>query len=552
MRPFLSLIAQAIVAGFVMILGASSFSFGQTRAFIGAEGFGALANGWRNPNSKILFVTNLNDNGEGSFRQAFEVETGPRYIIFQVGGYIPMRSNLANGKKNETTNVITYNSNAYVAGQTAPGDGITFKGEAVWPQYDGFSLYGQNDCLRYIRVAGHGAGVNTQMLWVGGPGNKIIDHCTFRWGTDDQIMLVGGPSAFITVQKCISGEPRYGRGKGATMGYNHGAVSMHHNFLSDAGQRSPLLGYGVASEFMNNLIYNWGGYTGLAANIHNLTQQTPYPAFDLINNYYVWGPNSGYGTAGWDNPDNGYEIRTDYPPGTLYLANNKALLPAANGGFVPAREKSENGGPFSRVTAKIANPTISVTLHDISTQAKADAWAADLLTDVGCTKPKRDAFDQFLMESYAQRRKAPPFGPTDDYEYDSPFTIANGGNPWPPMASGTPKNLQPSGMTQEFITRHGLQNTVESALSTSISQKRGKGEAYQNIEWCLMEQAGDIPGGPVSVGPRPNSTGKSLGASKVKQCPLDIFGRTLNEAKLAAKKQTLASKIMERKLSQTK
>jgi hypothetical protein len=72
------------------------------------------------------------------------------------------------------------------------------------------------------------------------------------------------------------------------------------------------------------------------------------------------------------------------------------------------------------------------------------------------------------------------------------YALANGGNAYCTLATGSPEHLSPSGMTDEFITRMGLANTTESALSTSISQARGLGEDYQNLEWNLMEKAGDI------------------------------------------------------------
>ncbi len=447
-----------------------------SRAFIGAEGFGALANGWRNPNAKILFVTNLNDSGPGSFRQAYQVEKGPRYIIFQVGGYIPQRTTLDN----------LGNGYVYVAGQTAPGDGITLKGETATPgHYDGLYLRAEQICVRHLRVRCHGASDNSWACGIWGASHAIVDHCSFCWATDDQVMMQTA-AGNITVQRCIISEARFAT---VTFAYNHGACSLHHNFMASGHQRNPLGGYGLPSQIINNLFYNWGGYAGRGTELHNLTGASPMPQFDVIGNYYKWGFGSGSeNSGGWDNPLYGTEIKTHYGPGALYARSNAALLPDARGGYIAARHV--NSG-FTIMGAPMAAPAAPVTVDPNGSRAVADAWAAALLNNVGCIKPKRDAYDQFLVNGYTAFTGWKSTGHLT--EFDSPFTIANGGNPWPALASGAAKHLQPSGMTDEFIARMGLANTAGSALSTSISQARGLGETYQNIEWCLMEQAGDIP-----------------------------------------------------------
>lgn len=98
-------------AGFFVAAGISPAS---ELAFPGAEGYGAGATGWRG--GALIAVTSLADNGPGSLRDCAE-RTGSRVCIFRVSGTIRLRE------------PIMVHSDVYIAGQTAPGDGIQIRND---------------------------------------------------------------------------------------------------------------------------------------------------------------------------------------------------------------------------------------------------------------------------------------------------------------------------------------------------------------------------------------------------------------------------------------
>src|SRR5689334_447091 len=82
----------------------------QPPSFPGAEGFGARTPGGRG--GRVIFVTNLNDSGPGSLREACGAK-GPRTVLFRVAGLIDLKKPIDVEEPFLT-----------VAGQSAPGDGV--------------------------------------------------------------------------------------------------------------------------------------------------------------------------------------------------------------------------------------------------------------------------------------------------------------------------------------------------------------------------------------------------------------------------------------------
>jgi len=282
----------------------------QVIAFPGAEGFGKYAIGGRG--GQVIKVTNLNDSGPGSLRDGIEA-VGPRIIVFEVSGTIELKSEIS-----------VRSGNLTVAGQTAPGDGITLK------NYPLVIRNTNNVILRYIRSRmGDLANFTGNALSVRqdsngrSPENVIIDHCSFSWGTDETMSIVNSKN--ITIQNCIiteglnssvhkKGEHGYG---GIISGQN---ISVYNNLISHFVERNFQFQKGrdlnreeSMIDFRNNVVYNWS---------HRASDGGAESNINMVHNYYKAGPASSEERFDFImNPTNIGSDPNTY--GLFYLEGNK-------------------------------------------------------------------------------------------------------------------------------------------------------------------------------------------------------------------------------------
>jgi len=255
-------------------------------AFPGAEGFGAMSEGGRG--GVVLKVTNLNDQGSGSLRQAVEAD-GPRIVVFEVSGTIELQSSLR-----------IRNSHITIAGQTAPGDGICLKNY-------GLVITADHVIVRYLRVRpGDNEGQELDSVSVSAGYNIIIDHCSASWGVDETLSVAGSEPELgkVTIQWCIISESLncaihskgcHGYGSLIRGGWGNG-YTFHHNLYAHHRGRNPRPGNynnysidpnGLIFDFRNNVVFDWGGsYAGYNADSDSITMM------NFISNYYKQGPDS--------------------------------------------------------------------------------------------------------------------------------------------------------------------------------------------------------------------------------------------------------------------
>ena len=266
---------------------------GVLRAFPGAEGGGMYVTGGRG--GKVYHVTNLNDSGAGSLREAVQA-SGARIIVFDVAGTIALQRDLEIKQGNLT-----------IAGQTAPGDGICLRNYPV-------VVKANNVIIRYLRfrLGDHAVSDGDDTIWGRYQQNIILDHCSMSWNVDECASFYANKN--FTMQWCLLGESLHnsGHSKGS---HGYGGIwggapaSFHHNLLAHHDSRNPRFDepnaynytglqngkpgtYSGESgfendermiDYRNNVVYNFcnfPAYGGEGAHIN------------FVGNYYKWGPAS--------------------------------------------------------------------------------------------------------------------------------------------------------------------------------------------------------------------------------------------------------------------
>jgi hypothetical protein len=435
-------------------------------AFPGAEGFGKYTKGGRG--GKVLIVTNLNDNGAGSFREAVQSKF-PRIIVFAVSGTVHLQSPLS---------IL---GDVTIAGQTAPGDGICLADYPV-------GLKGNNIIIRYLRFRMGDKNQKGGMVdgnggddAFGGTRNKnlVVDHCSGSWSTDEVFSIYGGDST--TVQWNLIAEPlnySYHFEKGDT-GYEHhgyGAIwggkhtSYHHNLFAHCNSRTPRWD-GIRNipeencDFVNNVIYDWG---------HNNVYAGEGGSYNLVNNYYKYGPSTIKSVM--------YRVANPWskPPtigfGKWYI----------NGNYVDGSEEVtkdnwkgvaiENGKSSDVDVVKVN--TSAFQLIAVATQAAKDAYES-ILKNVGAILPNRDTLDQRIIDEVKNRT-----GRMIDVQGGYPHGTAyeQTVNAWPTLKLlPAPKDSDSDGMPDDWEKKNGLNpNDVSDASALKLHKFYTNIEVYMN------------------------------------------------------------------------
>lgn len=431
------------------------------KAFPSAEGYGASTVGGRA--GKVVFVDNLDDSGLGSLRQALELLTGPRTVIFRVAGTIALKKPIR---------ISTGGSYVTVAGQTAPGDGVQLKNYGIVVDENAHEVV-----LRFLRIRPgtdgmkDGGSGNTSGLRISGSSgghvsNVIVDHSSFEWTPSDNIEAHGWVTD-LTVQWTLLGESLLPTGGGLSVQYDSRAtVSVHHNLFAHNPSRNPSFQDGDTLDFRNNIAFNW-----LCNNGASFGGSCPasFVKVNFVNNQYLEGADSTCLQLVFLEGRDGTRI---YPSG-----NWGPHCPIGCGDEWEFRfdEITHPQCPDVKVyEAGLADAAAfrSATAFDTPavTTHRAEELMDIVLPRVGADRPSRDAVDARIVADVIARTGK---------------DVGDGGV-YPALNAGPPPvDTDADGMPDAWENAHGLQAGDPS--DGSAFARNG----YTNLENYLNELAGD-------------------------------------------------------------
>jgi pectate lyase len=434
----------------------ASAPFSTLRAFPGADGAGQWSLGGRG--GSVYTVTHLEDGGPGSLRDAVEA-SGPRTVVFAVSGTIRLKKEL-----------IVRHNRITIAGQTAPGDGITLRDHP-------FTVAADDVVVRFIRSRlGDVTKVDGDAMGVVAGKRIILDHVSTSWSSDETLSVAASfktPEKSwdeVTVQWSLIGESlnqTEAKGPGVQHGFGslvRGAkgsrVTYHHNLWLHHKDRMPRPGnytlpaqdpVGGFFDFRSNVFYNWGD----ERSGYNMDFQGTHSSYNFVDNCYWTGPSS---KGAWAFEESSSKARAFFRGNTM-----NGQLPADPWSLVrPHKSHLPQGLPANY---KSNQPFSVAPLHADS----ADSACPKVIEQVGASLV-RDSVDERLINDFKQRT-GKLINSQDEV----------GG--WP-MLRSLPAALDTDGdgIPDEWELAHGL-NPKNAADGAQIDSKTG----YTNLEVYLAE-----------------------------------------------------------------
>ena len=406
---------------FIALMAVCTFMFGQQLAFPGAQGWGRFATGGRT--GSVYHVTNLNDSGTGSLRDA--VSQPNRIVVFDVSGVIRINSR------------IVFSKNLYVAGQTAPGEGITVYG-------DGVSFSGaDNIIVRYMRFRMGAVGTKDKdAAGVANGQNMIFDHCSFSWGQDENFSInwdnKGTAPQNITLMNSIVGQGLMTHSAGGLMQAEN--ITLYRILLVDNSTRNFKV-KGI-NQYANNLVYNW---KNAAYNMGGDSEGQSYA--NIESNLFINGPAVGGNCLTGGNSNFHF-----YGADNWQDANRDGI-------YNPAEFTGDGGGDRQ------------ATAYDYPALEK---WAAKdliekLLPDVGASLPYRDLADCYMVDEVLSYGKK---GNLITNENELPIGVPT---TWSWFKGTKPADTDGDGMPDAWETANGTDPAKNDAMTIASN-------GYANIE----------------------------------------------------------------------
>lgn len=424
---------------------------GRQRAFPTAEGFGAGAEGGRG--GVIIFVTNVQEEGDGSLRACIEAK-GPRTCVFRTSGTITLARK----------SLVVRNPFLTIAGETAPGDGIAIRNGPNQTR-PSLEIHTHDVIVRHLRlrpgphrIASCCSGALG--LYTFNARDIMIDHVSASWGSDETIDT---ENAFdVTFQWMLVAEPLLNGGptkanRARNFYVTRGAdITIHHSLFTLGKFRNPQfqMKAGVA-DIVNNVHYSprWD-YVVSLSNRWNKARA------NLVGNYKLSGE------AGTD--DRLLHLFADSESGfEVYLAGNYDQDYRADSTLPEDRVVSpEWRGTFSMYPIPVPDAVIA---------SPASVAYETVLANAGATKPRRDGADERYVREVRSR--------TGALLSNDPEEVGG----WPDLAPApAPLDTDRDGMPDDWEQRASLD-----PLSPADGNADKDGDGWTNFEEYLHEMAGD-------------------------------------------------------------
>lgn len=424
-------------------------------AFPGAEGFGADTVGGRG--GKVFTVTNLNDSGDGSLRAAVEA-SGPRTVVFGVSGTIELK-----------TPLIVKNPNITIAGQTAPGGGITLRDYTL-------HIDAQDVVVRYIRSRlGNVSKVEDDAINIrDGARNVVLDHLSASWSTDE-VLSPSGDIKNITIQWCLIAESlnksvhlKGAHGYGSLLRAT-GGVSLHHNVWAYHRGRNPRFGdnYGKNTEqavfdFRNNIVSSWGDY---ASGTNDGRIQINY-VDNLVRPSKFSSKSEPIVMTDKGDDNTQIFVKGNVVPGNKDWTIDNSKMVAWGG---PPKELSKEPGKFKIMTAPFAAPAV--------TTWPAAELMVRVLDSVGANYPWRDSVDERIITQIAEN---------SGKLIDSQEEVGS----WPAVPRGSAAlDTDGDGIPDAWEKAHGL-NAKDGADGAKLAKDKS---GYTNLELFINSLVAPTP-----------------------------------------------------------
>jgi pectate lyase len=399
-------------------------------------------------------VINLDDAGRGSLRAAIEAE-GPRTIVFRVGGTIELM-----------TELVLQHPFVTIAGQTAPGGGITLK---THPSNSRSALTIARGChdviLRHLRSRPGPHQISPRQTQPGeysevkdalqilGSRHVIVDHCSFSWATDE-VVSTFYDSQDVTIQWCIISEALVNYrpnpdapAKGLLIGSKGGGnISVHHNLMVHNVGRNPLIKCTGVVDVVNNVVLAPASVSMAL----DATLASPAAA-NFVGNH-VTAPKadeSQHGLAAIEQGTFAFYVHDNVGPKRRHASDPEEW-------FVNPR----NHGRKWIVAQRHAAP--AVTTH------RAAEVLEPVLARAGCTKPQRDAVDLRIVDDVHKGLTRLVNNPAEV-----------GG--WPELARGSPPaDTDRDGMPDDWERKHRFATN-----HAADGNADPDGDGYTNLEEFL-------------------------------------------------------------------